>query len=365
MSRAIRILHLIPSLGGGGAERQCCLLAREQALTGLEVHVASIAGGPYLPLLEESAATVHRLRASGNHDPLILLRLVRLIRALHPDIVQTWLLQMDVLGGIAAKLSGAAWIMTERASEPHYRRSFKGAARRSLGRHADAVVANSVRGGRYWEGFGASRQRQYVIPNGIPLDDIEAAPAVRIAGVPEDAPIILFAGRLVDQKNLLVMLDGIRRVLATTGAHAVICGEGPAQARLLEEIRRAGLEGRVHLVGFREDFWSLLKTAFAFISVSLYEGRPNTILEAMAAGCPLVVSDIPEHREFLDPDVALLVDPTDPEAVAAALQHLLANRSAAQERAARARLRASAFSLTASQAHYHAVYDDVLKRRAG
>jgi glycosyltransferase involved in cell wall biosynthesis len=361
---AIRVLHLIPSLGGGGAERQCCLLAREQALNGLQVHVASVAGGSYVPLLKESPATVHRLPAVGNHDPLLLLRLARLIRSLRPDIVQTWLLQMDILGGLAAMGCGAAWVMTERASEPHYRESLKGAARRGLGQHADAVVANSVRGAWYWERRGATRPRTYVIPNGVPLDDIADAPAVAIAEVPEHAPIILFAGRLVDQKNLLVMLEGIGRVLATTGAHAVVCGEGPAHARLLEAIRANGLAGRVHLVGFREDFWSVLKSAVAFVSVSLYEGRPNTILEAMAAECPLVVSDIPEHREFLDADVAWLVDPTDPQAIAAALHHVLADPSEAKERSARARQRVAAFSLASSQAHYHAVYEDVLRQRA-
>jgi len=358
-----RVLHLIPSLRGGGAERQCCLLAREQELSGHEVHVGLIADGPYLPLLEDNAVTIHRLRASSNHDPLLLVRLVRLIRSLQPDVLQTWILQMDVLGGVAAMLCRVPWIMTERASEPHYRASLKGWSRRRLGHHADAVVSNSVRGGRYWEGAGASQQGRYVIPNGVPLDDIAAAPAVRVAGLPEHTPIILFAGRLVDQKNLLVMLDGIELVLATTSAHAVICGEGPEYDRVLKETRRPGLEGRVHLVGFREDFWGLLKTASLFISVSLYEGRPNTILEAMAAGCPLVVSDIPEHREFLDADVAWLVDPADPAPIGTALRQALTDRHAAQERAARARIRAEGFSLKTCRAHYDAVYCDVLRRR--
>lgn len=363
MTASLRVLHLIPSLRGGGAERQCCLLAREQALSGLEVHVGLIADGPYLRLLEESGVTIHRLRASSNHDPLLLVRLVRLIRSLQPDVLQTWILQMDVLGGVAAMLCRVPWIMTERASEPHYRASLKGWIRRRLGHHADAVVSNSVRGGRYWQRAGASQQGRYVIPNGVPLDDIAPAPAVRVAGLPENTSVILFAGRLVDQKNLLVMLDGIERVLATTPAHAVICGEGPAYDRVLKETRRPGLEGRVHLVGFREDFWGLLKTASVFISVSLYEGRPNTILEAMAAGCPLVVSDIPEHREFLDADVAWLVDPDDPEPIGTALRQALTDRHAAQERAGRARIRAEGFSLKTCRVHYDAVYCDVLKHR--
>ena len=74
-----------------------------------------------------------------------------------------------------------------------------------------------------------------------------------------------------------------------------------------------GLADRVRLVGFVPDAWAWMKRASVLVSPSLFEGHPNVVLEAAACGCPLVVSDIPAHREFLDGENAVLVDTGDPD----------------------------------------------------
>ena len=114
----MRILHLIPNLSGGGAERQLSYLAPELARMGHDVHIAyslECIQKPELP-----GVVLHRLKAQSNYDPYLLWQLVRLIRRIKPDIIHTWILQMDILGGMAARLNGIPWIFREPSSAMAY-----------------------------------------------------------------------------------------------------------------------------------------------------------------------------------------------------------------------------------------------------
>ena len=100
-----------------------------------------------------------------------------------------------------------------------------------------------------------------------------------------------------------------------------------------------------------------------FVSVSYLEGQPNAVIEAMACGCPLVVSDIPMHREFLDESCALFVDPDDPAAIAAAIGSCLADAEAARARSRAARERAAGWTVSGMAHSYDRVYAECLERR--
>jgi hypothetical protein len=169
----MRILHALPSLSGGGAERQMSYLASAQARAGHEVGVAYRSEGPEPP--ELPGVVRHALRASGNHDPRLLVRLVALLRRVRPEIAHTWILQMDVLAGLAARLTGTPWVCREPVSGATYGGAWKHRLRRGLLRGADAIVANSTAGERYWAGLHPGGTR-CVIGNALPLDAIEAAP---------------------------------------------------------------------------------------------------------------------------------------------------------------------------------------------
>src|SRR5262245_45828950 len=116
----MNILHCVPSMAGGGAERQLAYLAREFVQSGWEVHVALVHGGPNLDRLQQSGAIIHQLRVASNYDPRILGQLLTIIRRLKPDVVQCWLTQMEVLGGLAAMISSRPWVLSERSSEQGY-----------------------------------------------------------------------------------------------------------------------------------------------------------------------------------------------------------------------------------------------------
>ena len=145
---------------------------------------------------------------------------------------------------------------------------------------------------------------------------------------------------------------------------AIFCGDGPARSRIEALIAAQGLTSRVRLVGYTSKLWSLMKRASLLVSPSRFEGSPNVVLEAMACGCPLVVSDIEAHRDLLGDQSAILVNSNDPAAIARGIEAVLADPGAAARRAAAARTRAERHALPLIAAQYAAVYRDVLSRRA-
>jgi glycosyltransferase involved in cell wall biosynthesis len=350
---------LIGSLVGGGAERQLALLAPELSRLGLDVHVGFLHGGANLDRLEKSAAELHRIESLGNMDPLIVFRLFALVRACRPHVVQTWLTQMDVLGGVAASICSVPVILSERASAPAYSSGWRDRLRTWMGRRATAIVANSAFGLQYWRGKQASG-RLLTIRNGVPIDRIqEAIPAdVGILGLPANARLILFAGRLVHpQKNIPLLLDAIDQVLGQEeDAVALLCGEGPLQAHIERRIGRSPNAKRIRLLGFADNLWCWMRRADVLVSVSRFEGSPNVVLEAMAIGCPLVVSNIPEHREILDETTARFCSVDSAGDVASAIRRVLNASSAARARAEAARKRVAEWSIEESARQYLSIY---------
>jgi glycosyltransferase involved in cell wall biosynthesis len=313
------------------------------------VHVGIVREGPNLPRLLDAGATVHRLHVATNYDPLLVARIVRLIRNVRPDVVQTWLPQMDVAGGIAARLTGTPWVLSERARA--YSRDVRHLVRSALGGLADAVVANSRGGLESWPRVHTIKT---IVPNALPLEELDAIPAsdaARAAG-----GVILFAGRFEPQKNLPNLVDALAIVLRGREAVALLCGAGPQEAEIRARIDSHGLADRVRLLGFTDALWSLMKGADVFVSTTWFEGQPNVVLEAAACGCPLVLSDIPAHRDVFGNDAALFVPPSDAQAIAAAISDTLNDRAAAAARARRARECVRTLSIESSATGYLQVY---------
>lgn len=365
----MRILHCIPSMGGGGAERQLVYLADEMMLRGWEVHVALLHDGPNLKYLHETKVIIHKIFGLGNYDPRILFQLFKIVRAIKPDLIQVWLLQMEIIGGLTALRLGIPWIFSERASAFAYPITIKNVIRIYFASRADAIVSNSWQGDQYWKKKLDSKSLRYVIPNAIPFEKIEAASSVleKINRIRPDSRFLLFIGRLDKQKNPKILLKALSEVMKQFELSAVLCGDGPLRAELEREVEKYGLNDRVALPGYVPEVWGLLKCASLFVSVSLFEGQPNTVLEAIACGCPLVVSDIPEHREFLDEKTALLINPHDSQAIAEAIANVLLRPEDALRRAENARLLAEQWSVAAIAQRYEQMYLQVLERhsRAG
>ena len=181
---------------------------------------------------------------------------------------------------------------------------------------------------------------------------------------PTDRPRLVMVGRLQAPKDPLTLV----RALATLHGvdfEALLVGDGPERAAVEEEVRRFGIESTVRLLGERSDVPELLGTAEIFVLSTRSEGLPLSILEAMAAGLPVVASNVGGVPELvIDGETGLLVPAGDPRSLAAAIERLLEDQSLARRlgEAGRSRV-AEHFDLGAvRQAHFD-LYSDLLAAR--
>jgi glycosyltransferase involved in cell wall biosynthesis len=360
----MKIMHLIPQLSGGGAERQLSYLAPELARMGHDVHIAYLKPGPNNPELHGVMA--HRLKLRSNYDPYLLWQLLRLTRRIKPDVIQTWLLQMDILGAVVARLTGVPWIFREQSSAVAYLPTWKHRLRVRVGSGASAIVSNSRGGDEYWKAR-LPHSCRYIVPNGLPVDEIDRVVA---ASPPElsksKAPVVLYVGRLTSDgsasKNLIAFLDALACVKQQQTVFGILCGEGPQRTELETLKQRLRLDANVEFTGYLPTaaVWALMKKASVFVSLSAYEGCPNAVMEALACGCPLIVSDIPAHREILDESCAFFVDPSDIQQIAYTIVQVLTNVDASKTRAMVAKQKSQEWSVTKMARNYERVYRELI-----
>ncbi len=331
----MRVLHLIPRISGGGAERQLSYMAREMAKAGHEVHVAYLYEGPEEVLLPD--VVTHRIIVSSNYDPMLLGKLRRLIRAVKPDIIQSWIQMMDIAAGLVLFTGKAAWILREPTSEHAYQGfNLKQALRARLARRASAIICNSPGGKSYWLGQGFPDKGLLVIPNAVPVDFINSIAPMQNESYSHR--VLIYAGRLMPLKNIDVLIKAMAEPRCPRDVILYVAGDGPAKSYLMSLVDKLKLREAVRFLGFlpSRDLWAHMKSADAFISLSRHEGMPNCVCEAIACGIPLVLSDIPAHRFFLDDNSALLVSADSATAVAEGIWQALNNAQEAKQRTSRA-----------------------------
>jgi glycosyltransferase involved in cell wall biosynthesis len=323
-----RVLVLITLAEAGGAQTYVA-----QLLPGLvEHHDVTVAAHGDGPLVEATRAAGARFVALQDvrralhplRDPLGLLELVLLMRRLRPDIVHANSSKAGVLGRVAAVLARVpvriftvhGWAFS----------AYSGAAS-WLYRWADRLMAPlttatiCVAEGERARGLAARTchaESTVVIPNAV---DVAGTPQ---SSVPGNPPQIVSVGRLAPPKDALTLVRALPAVRSPF--RALLVGDGPDRPAIEAERDAFGLEDRLELTGTRSDVRELLAGADAFVLASRSEGAPMSILEAMAAGLPVVASDVGGVGELVDDGVTgLLVPAGDAAALAAALDRLLAD----------------------------------------
>ncbi len=224
--------------------------------------------------------------------------------------------------------------------------------RRKILHSARAIVANS-------EGLAelSSRTDPFpvnVIPNGVDSSVFLPEPRTIVA---EDCFQILFAGRLREQKNLGLLLDELARLRRESVPFRLhVAGDGQLRETLRQRVQRLELSDSVVWHGWiaRNELLALYQNADCFVNPSLYEGLPNTVLEAMACGLPVVASRVPGNDALVvDRKTGLLFSLEEPEQLGGALMRLERDRPAARRMGAAGRTRAvEQFSWDAVAASY-------------
>lgn len=201
-----------------------------------------------------------------------------------------------------------------------------------------------------------------VVPNGIPVADFERSPRERAQwrsemGIEPGCVLYVFVGRLVAPKNLMLLLEAFS-ALDDPNACLMLVGDGDQRGPIEEFVNSRGLHARVRVLGARDDVAACLAAADVFVLSSHWEGNPMAVMEAMAAGLPVIGTAVGGVPELVSSGRdGILVPPGDRAAFTGAMRQLSRNVELRRTmgRAARARAR-SCFSVEKMVAGYEALY---------
>jgi glycosyltransferase involved in cell wall biosynthesis len=342
-----RLLQAIAGRRHGGAEAFFLRLATALACRGAAEQRALIrrdaarAAG-----LRAAGIAVGELAFAGRFDIRTRLAFRREIMGWRPDIVLTWM--------------SRATLSCPRGDFVHVGR-LGGYYDLKYYRRCDHLVGNTRALVDWVAGQGWPCTRVHYLPNFVP-DAVSAAPVDRaLTGMPDEAPLALALGRLHPNKGFDLLLEAVAAVPAV---HLWVAGDGELRRPLERLAQDLGLSRRVRFLGWREDVPALLKSADFLVCPSRHEPLGNVVLEAWAAGLPVVALASAGPRELIEEgESGVLVPPGEaPGALARAIARL------AEDRALRARLAAGgrrAFEAGFTEAAVVDRYRDFFERIAG
>jgi glycosyltransferase involved in cell wall biosynthesis len=365
----LRVLHVDSERSWRGGERQVLLLMQRQRAAGDEPHLAAPADSILAQRARAEGLQVHPATMRGTWDLPAALRLARLHHALRPHVVHWHAARAHALGAIAARIApGAVRVLSRRVDFP---------VRGSVGSRllyadpADVILAISEGVREALIGSGVPPGRVRVVPSGIDPAPFQA-PYDRAAlreslGVPADIVLVLHVAALAPHKSQTDLLKAAALLRDRSAPIRVwIAGEGLLRDSLEREHASLVLGDFVRFLGFRKDVPDLLRAADLFCLSSYLEGLGTSILDAMAAGLPVVATRVGGIPEVVaEGETGLLVPAREPRALADALAELAGDPSRRDAMGERARVKVRAFSADRTAERTRAAYGEAWRARQG
>lgn len=321
MNSGVRVLHVISEMGTGGAESLVVELVRRGAGAGWVSAVATAGGRRADELLREGTA-IHQVHLP-RRSLVGVLRAARdarrAVRRFAPDVVLAHNVSASTVGRLAtAGRKVPVLTVFHGVAAADYP-----VAARLLPRTSTAVVAVSEAIRDRLTAAGMAGAAPTVIRNAVsvPSGAIGRSASRAALGLDDATPVALCLARMAPQKRHDILLDAWTRVAAP--AVLLLAGDGPLRPVLEAQVAALGLTERVRFLGTRSDVATLLLAADITVLTSDWEGLPIAVLESLAAGRPVVATDVDGVREVLEGGGGLLVPPGDPAAAAAAVNELL------------------------------------------
>ncbi len=355
---AVKVLHVIHSLSGGGAETQLCHLIAFQREP-VQHWVACV--NPVNPALPLDSRHIVPLGVSAK-NPRMFFAILRAVQDLQPDIVHVWLPpSLTIPAMVAGALQGKKIVFSYR-NQMGFHRLLNYPEWLLACVLAHAVASNSASNARHSRLYSAlfRRKRGVVVHNCV---RVSAGLQWSGAGVQESSePLkILFAGRIVEQKNLQVLLHALARIGSAANVQLSVLGEGDQMALMQEMAQALGVAEKVSFAGFCRDIHLRMQQSDLLVFPSLYEGMPNVLVEAMAIGLPCLFSDIPAHRELVSGyDELAWFSPDDADGLANRIKILAHDRQRLSAFSVNGRTIARRFSVDSLIDGYEKFYRDVV-----
>ncbi|HSB78721.1 MAG TPA: glycosyltransferase [Candidatus Methylomirabilis sp.] len=345
LGRPMRIARVITRLNVGGPGRHAILLTAGMdrgrfdttLISGVvgkdegDLSELACASGIVPLVIPELGRSIHPI-----HDLVALIKLVRIFRDVRPDLVHTHLAKAGALGRVAARLSGVPLSVhtfhghvLEGYFHPAVARIFRWIEQR-LARGTERIVSISPRLRDDILAMGIGRPEQMeVIPLGLDLRRFRGTRSARLRealGLPLGTPLLGIVGRLVPIKDHPTLFQAMALLEANEGApHLAVVGDGERRMELQRLASSLHLHSRIHFLGWRNDLEAILGELDVVICCSRNEGTPLALIEAMAAGVPVLSTDVGGVGDVVvHGETGWLVPPGDPQALAQAVRHLVA-----------------------------------------
>jgi glycosyltransferase involved in cell wall biosynthesis len=326
--------HLIHGLGSGGAENVLVDLARVSRDAGLELSVIALmdtTGARHAEELRALGVPVHSLGLTSRWDPRAFARALRVVRALAPDVVHTHLKHADLVGAVVARRLHLPWVSTlhviEAGTGPVGRgkRWVAGEVRRRWA--ARTVAVSDAQRDWYLHTFPADPAAVVTVHNGVlpeVIPDEHARSELRASlHVAPDAVLALAVAVMRPGKGLEDLLAAAAMLPVVSAVQVVLAGDGADRASL-ETLAAADprISARVRFVGYRTDVPALMQAADLVVHPSHADALPTVLMQAMAAGRPVVATDVGGIPEIVGDEAGVLVPPGAPARLAAEIDAL-------------------------------------------
>lgn len=365
-----KLMLLAIGLGVGGTETHILELASRIDRSKYDVVVCSLkSDGCLADELRRRGIRVVSLEGAGKLDARVLFRLWKVLRREQPDVIQSFLFWANVSARVLGRASRACAVI----SSYHDVVVGEGWLVRTIDRltvkwaHAIVCCSEAVRRSLSSR-IGSESARLTIIPFGLDVARFSAGDIAgkKELGLAEKGVVIGTVCRLVEpKKGLAVLLQAVTDLSRRRGIpefQLLIVGDGPARPMLEMMCRDFGIDSRVVFAGERRDVPQLLPLLDAFVHPSLYEGFGIAILEAMAAGRPVIATSTGGIPEFVDQaKTGLLVEPGNAKGLADAIETVLLNPDEARQMGKRAQAHVcQKFSITGVVRQHEQVYESCL-----
>lgn len=334
---------VIHSLCYGGAERQVVEIARNLRRSRFRVHIITFSD--FTPLLQpddELRNSLHIIPKRWKFDVLIVWRLYKLLRTLHVQVAHAFLFDTELATRIASRFAGVGYVIGSERNSDYELKKWRWLLLRITLPLTDLIIANSKAGASYHAMlYGHHKQHYRIVHNGVDTDRFHVADRSmnkQSLGFRKSDIVIGMFASFKRQKNHNLLFEALKDIVATnTNVRLLLAGDNllanfgdtlSYKAEVHQALSQCGLTAITTILGNRTDVESIYAACDMTVLPSLHEGTPNVVLESMACGTPVILTDVSDNASLVKhKEEGLLVRPGNVFDLRRALDTLCSDRA--------------------------------------